>query len=484
MSTTAPEQAAAAAIPSHAVQNWDIEAEVVVVGLGCAGAAAAIEAHDAGAEVAILERASGGGGTSANSGGLIYLGGGTPVQQACGFEDSPEEMFKFLVAACGPGADADKIRAFADGSVELFHWLERQGLPFKRSFYPEPGVEPPSDDCLLYSGGEDGHPFNEIARPAPRAHKPQTPGSAGAFLMQHLLAAVEQRGIRQIVDTRCRSLVVDGDRRVVGAMAVQQGRRVYIRAHRGLVLSAGGFINNKEMVTRYAPRLLECNYRLGVEGDDGHAIRMGMAVGAAAIRMETASVSLPLFPPKALMKGILVNGYGQRFINEGSYYGRSGQAALFEQQGKAFLIVDADTYLVNHVGMEAMAVEETIEELEATLGLPSGALQATVELYNRHAQHGRDPLYHKSDELVVALTKPPFGAIGCSTDNAIYAVFTLGGLHTDVDGAVLSADGTAVAGLFAAGRTTSGVSAHGYCSGLSLADGMFFGRAAGAAAAA
>ena len=55
-----------------------------------------------------------GGGSSANSGGIIYLGGGTPIQEGCGFEDTPEDMFAFLVAACGPGADEAKIRVWVE----------------------------------------------------------------------------------------------------------------------------------------------------------------------------------------------------------------------------------------------------------------------------------------------------------------------------------------------------------------------------------
>jgi 3-oxo-5alpha-steroid 4-dehydrogenase len=85
---------------------------------------------------------------------------------------------------------------------------------------------------------------------------------------------------------------------------------------------------------------------------------------------------------------------------------------------------------------------------------------------------------------VTPLVTPPFGAFDCTTENSIYAAFTLGGLHTDVDGRVLDPDGDAIPGLFAAGRCTSGLSVGGYSSGLSLGDGTFFGRRAGAAAAA
>ena len=87
------------------VPAWDLEADVVVVGLGAAGASAAIEAAEAGAGVLVLEREFAGGGTSALSGGSIYLGGGTPLQRACGFDDTPEEMYRYLRASVQPGPE-------------------------------------------------------------------------------------------------------------------------------------------------------------------------------------------------------------------------------------------------------------------------------------------------------------------------------------------------------------------------------------------
>jgi succinate dehydrogenase/fumarate reductase flavoprotein subunit len=463
---------------SGSVARWDREADVVVVGFGCAGSCAAIEAAELGADVLVLERASGGGGTAANSGGLIYLGGGTPVQRATGFEDDGEEMYKFLLAACGPGADADKVRAFCDGSLEHFYWLEAHGVPFKRTFYPEPGKEPPTDDCLVYSGGEESWPFNEIARPAPRAHKPQAPGAAGAFLMQKLLAAASRTAMKVLEDTRAERLVVDSDGVVVGVVARQAEGLRYLRARGGVVLTAGGFISNREMMRRYAPQLARANWRVGTDGDDGSGIMMGMGAGADAIRMEAGSVSIPIYPPKEMKKGVLVNAHGQRFINEDTYYGRIGQRALYEQDGRCWLIVDAETYMVNEVGMQASVVEETFEELETKLGLPEGSLVSTMDLYNRHARRGTDPVFHKKAEMIVSLDKPPYGAIDCTLKGAVYAAFTLGGLRTLPSGEVLRPDGSVVEGLYAAGRTTSGVSAWGYASGVSLADGMLFGRRA------
>jgi 3-oxo-5alpha-steroid 4-dehydrogenase len=467
------------------VRKWDWEADVVVVGYGCAGACATIAAAEAGADVLLLERASGGGGTSALSGGLIYMGGGTPVQQACGYDDTPEEMYKFLQAALGPGIDEAKLRVFCDESVAHFHWFEQHGVPFKRSFYPEPATEPPTDDCLVFSGGEDGYPFSSVAKPAPRAHKAQVPGAGGAFLMQKLVAATERCGARIECDVRCDTLVVNEQGRVVGVVVWQDQRERLIRARRGVVLTAGGFTMNEEMVQRHVPLVWPCGHKLGVDGDDGRAIRMAMGAGADIIHMGAAEVAFPLTPPRRLMRGILVNRYGQRFINEDTYYGRIAQECVFRQDGQMFLIVDTAVYEPTIYGFQATFVEETVAELEQTLGLPTGSLQSTVEYYNRAAAQGEDPLFHKVPALLQPLTTPPYAAFDCrlSQNAAAYATFTLGGLHTRPTGEVLNPDGQVIPGLYAAGRTTSGLAAGGYCSGISLGDGTFFGRKAGHSAA-
>ena len=157
-----------------------------------------------------VERSAGPGGTSANSGGLIYLGGGTPLQKACGFEDSPENMSAFLRAALGPGVDDDRVDAYCEGSRDHFDWLVSIGVPFRAAFCDEPNRESADDAGLLFSGGEDAYPFDEVAVPAPRGHKPQYIDSAGGFLMERLGAAVSASGARVVADARAEALVVDG----------------------------------------------------------------------------------------------------------------------------------------------------------------------------------------------------------------------------------------------------------------------------------
>jgi 3-oxo-5alpha-steroid 4-dehydrogenase len=465
------------------VRSWDEEVEVLVVGLGAAGAAAALEASRAGAATLVLERAGGGGGTSAMSGGVLYLGGGTTLQKACGFEDSAEEMFKYLMASSGPSPDAEKVARYCEGSVEHYEWIVAQGVPFKPVFYHGCSGEPPTDDGLVWSGAERSHPFLEIARPAPRGHVPQRPHQAGPLLMQRLCAAVDASPARVAANHRCVALVRESDGSVVGAVAESFGRERALRARRGVVITTGGFILNDEMLAAHQPLAARCRLRVAADGDDGSGIRLGVAAGAATIHMDAASVSLPVTQPWGLKRGILVNAQGQRFVNEDTYYGRLGEQALLHHDGRAWLVVDDEVFEKPEYAFELVAAGETPGELEREIGLPPGTLESTLALYNRHAERGVDPVFHKQPEYVKPLVRPPFGAIGCSTGDALYAAFTLGGLHTDVDGCVLDPEGRSIPGLFAAGRATSGIAVGSYSSGISLGDGTFFGRCAGRTAA-
>jgi succinate dehydrogenase/fumarate reductase flavoprotein subunit len=473
---------AAAVRAGGAVKRWDREADVVVVGFGAAGACAAIAARAAGAEVLVLERASGGGGTSALSTGQIYLGGGTPIQQACGFEDSVEEMFRYLLASCGPNPDEAKLRLFCDGCVEHYHWLVEHDVPFKESFYGE-GSYTPTDDCLSWSGSELNTRYAGLAKPAPRGHTVQQEGiEAGGRLMQGLCAATERSGAEIVTDCLVETLVQDEERRVLGVVAKVEREERFFRARGGVILCAGGFIKNAEMVERHAPWLRKCRFRAGCDGDDGRGIRMGMGAGGEAIRMDVGCIVLPFTVPKGLVRGVMVNRQGQRFINEDAYQTVVGEAALRGQDGEVFLVVDDEIYERPFPPTDIIAVGESFEELEGELDMPVGSLQHTLEYYNRFAEKGQDPLFRKTRDHLKPLDTPPYAALDYRTSAAMYTAFTMGGLHTTVDGEVLTPDGEMIPGLYAAGRTTSGLAAQGYTSGLSLADATFFGRRAGLAA--
>lgn len=470
------------------VGGFDADVDVVVVGGGCAGLAAAIEAAAGGLEVMIVERSGGHGGASAMSGGLIYLGGGTALQRACGVEDSPEEMYKFLMAATGPGPDEAKVAIYCDESAAHFDWLVSCGVPFKASLYRGNRPEPETDDGLMYSGGEDAHPWCDLAKPAPRAHIPELRDkrprerSGGWLLMHHLIATARSAGVTDMLDTAVQRLVVDDDGEVCGVVARQYGADRTIRARKGVVLSAGGFAFNDDMLAAHAPQLLGLE-KLGTEGDDGRAIRMAQAVGAGVQHMDASECAYGA-TSGLIAPSIVVNGHGQRFINEDAYFGRVGQAVLFGEGGDSVVVFDEtvwdNTTEGERWGLQPTAVAATIEELESDVGLPTGALQSTVELYNHHAAAGEDPVFRKRSRWLRPL-QAPFAAIDMRGRRGLM-VFTLGGLQTTVDGEVRHVSGAPIPGLYAAGRTTSGIPAAGYLSGSSLGDGTFFGRRAGRAA--
>jgi 3-oxo-5alpha-steroid 4-dehydrogenase len=465
------------------VEAWDEQADVVVVGFGAAGASAAYEAASAGAEAIVLERAGASGGAAAMSDGFIYLGGGTPEQRAAGYDDSIENMRTFLTAACGPSPDLDKIDAYCTRSLEHRDWLLARGIRFLGTVFPDAnGTSPVDGEGLMFTGGENAHPYDQIATPAPRGHVVQGGRPGGKVLMELLSGAALEAGARALYDTGAESLVVDAERRVVGVVASRYGEQITVRARTGVVLSAGGFINSPEMIEQYAPAVHATALRLGTEGDDGRGIRMAEAVGARVKRMDAIECALPFNAPRSLVHGILVNRHGQRFVNEDTYMGRVGQTALVHQHGEAYLIVDEQHYAPNWLNIHAAWVCETAEELEAEIGLPAGSLVSTLNYFNEHAERGADPLFHKRPPVLTPL-EPPLAAFDLRASKFIYAPFTLGGLHTQVDGAVLDIDGAPIPGLFAAGRTTSGVAAQGYCSGLSLGDSTLFGRLAGCSAA-
>jgi 3-oxo-5alpha-steroid 4-dehydrogenase len=472
----APLRASAAPGP----ESFDREVDVVVVGLGAAGACAALGAREIGASTLVLEGAAAGGGSTRLAGGEIYLGGGTPIQQALGFEDTSEEMFKYLMASSGPGADEEKIRLYCERSLDHYAWLAAQGIEFKASFWPE-HHDAPTDDGLRWGASEAAHPFNRIARPAPRSHKLKHPGMAGGALMDRLIARVSGAGAEIVTRARCDALVEDSAGRVVGIQATTPAGAVRIRANGGVVLATGGFIFNPDMLALYAPLLADCS-PIGAASDDGSGIRMGIGLGAAAIHMDAGFVGLALHPPEEILYGILVDRRGQRFINEDCYLGRVGEYARVRADGDVHLILDASIVSAPLLGDdELVATADSAAELGEQLAMP--ALAGTLGFYAEHARAGRDPLFGKQAAFLRPLSQAPLRAYRYAVGESFYPAFTLGGLWTRPGGEVRRPDGTHIAGLFAAGRVASGVPARGYNSGTSIGDASFFGRLAGRSAA-
>ena len=239
--------------------GWDVEADVVVVGFGAAGACAALEAAAAGRSVLILDR-FGGGGATALSGGVVYAGGGTPQQRAAGVTDTPEAMFGYLSTEVGDAVPAGTLREFCDGSVAMLAWLEGHGVPFEGSLCPDKTSYPTNRHYLYYSGSElsaaaapgaaaaapgaataapgaaADAPGTGAAPPAPRGHRTRGRGTSGGLLYARLAAAVRGTGARVLTQTAAERLVTGPGGRVTGVECLSlRGAPGWVRlAHRVL----------------------------------------------------------------------------------------------------------------------------------------------------------------------------------------------------------------------------------------------------------
>lgn len=476
-------------MPAAEVAEWHGQYDVIVVGFGGAGACAAIAAADSGCSVLICDVASASGGSTALSSAELYLGAGTRVQKACGYNDSVEAMYEYLMASNGSQADPKKIRAYCEGSVEHFNWLVDLGVPFNDTEYKARAIVATTDDGLLYTGSEKSWPYSECIAPAPRGHNLAIKGDhGGPLFMQILTAAAIERGVEVSFDTRALRLI-ENSGEVVGLVVRSHMQERYIACKKGVILCAGGFVMNADMLAQYAPSLLRCNLPIGNPGDSGSGILIGQSIGAAVTNMHEGFVSLPFYPPSSLTYGIFINAHGRRFINEDCYHGRVGAQVLQQPEGPVYLLLSVEDYgnyeTHSYLGAKVAATGETLEELLAELDVPEAQLKQTVQSYNSHAQQQVDPEFHKSSDWLKPLTAP-FVALDCTPGHGVnMPYFTLGGLETRVSGEVLDQRGEIIPGLYAAGRTACGVPrrADGYASGISVGDASFSGRMAGAAAA-
>jgi 3-oxo-5alpha-steroid 4-dehydrogenase len=482
MSSTAPVPGAS----RPAEPSVTAEVDVVVVGFGIAGGCAAVEAAAAGASVLVLERAAVAGGTSALAGGHFYLGGGTVVQRATGHDDSPDQMYAYLMAV-SPEPEPEKIRAYADGSVEHCDWLEGLGFEFERSYYPHKAVIQPQTQGLMYTGNEKVWPFRDLAVPAPRGHKVPVPGDTqGAKLVVDLLVRrAAELAVPVRYETAATELVTEGERVVAVRWRSLDGAGLI--AARSVILAAGGFVMNAQMVAEHVPQLAAKPFVLGTSYDDGTGIRLGLSAGAQALHMDEAFITAPFYPPGQLLTGVIVNRAGHRFVAEDSYHSRTSGFVLDQPGSAAFLIVDSAHLEYPELPLVPFIDGwESVEEMEAGLGIPAGNLTATLRAYNEDAARGEDREFHKHPDWLAPQDCGPWGAFDLTLGQAMYAGFTLGGLRCTVDGQAQRPDGSLIDGLYAVGACASNIAqdGKGYSSGTQLGEGSFFGRRAGRHAAA
>lgn len=321
----------------------------------------------------------------------------------------------------------------------------------------------------------------------------------GGALISHLFLAAQKRGIPYWLDAPLTELIVEGDE-VVGAVVERQGVATRIRARRGVVLGAGGFAHRTEWREQFQK---VPGWSSAPPADRGTAIEAAIRIGAETAMMDDAWWGSSFVTPegkggfflweRSYPHGIIVNQRGVRFVNESASYIDVGHAMLADSDAAgapslgtaspavpSWLIGDrrlTRRYLFQPTLMSdkkklieagSFVEADTLDELAAAIGVPVDALRATVDRFNGFADTGKDLDFHRGDTAYdryysdpTRKPNPNLGRIEKGPFIALKVVpgdlGTKGGLLTDEHARVLRADGSAIAGLYAAGNTTASV---------------------------
>ncbi len=462
------------------IEKWDETCDVLVVGVGLAGACATLRtAEDSSLRVIAVDRGLGGG-ASKLSGGIIYMGGGTRAQKEAGIEDTPENMANYLAFETGNLFRPETVERFARASTSFQPWLEGHGVRLggpasdAKTSYPE-------TESLYFSGNETTVPGGERATPAQRGHraKPskggEPTGLSGQYLLPPLIATMEARpNVRFFRQTRAHRMIVDKNGEIVGVevlqiasafarwrhrwfyelgtnmmmSAIRQTGRLHqaavkieqahakplrIRVSKGVILSAGGFTYNRAMMARTAPAYL-ASVPLGTIGDDGSGIKLGMSVGAKTDMLDKISAWKFLYPPASWTKACSIGPDGNRLIGEELYGARTGEAVFEKGGGKGWLILDQplqDLVIDEIAAMKKMFFQKiqfkaimndytasaaTVADLAVKIGVPVDAMEATLEAYNRDVETGAPDPFGKTEKLRRTIAAGPFYATSIGAD--------------------------------------------------------------------
>ena len=533
---------------------WSSEADVIVIGLGGAGVAAALQSIENGLSVIAIDRFEGGGATKA-SGGVIYAGGGTSTQKQANVADTPENMFNYLKLET-EGIVTDKtLRDFCEKSAPTIEWLKGHNVDLRGTLWPHKTSYPAPQYFLYHSDNSLVPSYKNHASPAARGHRGYVPIKQGAkatnlggSIFDPLRASAESNGLKILPYTEVRQLVTDSENNIIGVKALRfsdgdaledyktlrakankllamfppiipgskfffkkamghldkaksladSRTEIFIRANKGVVLSAGGFVFNSKMMNHYAPKYT-AGYPLGTDGDNGAGIRLGQSVGGKADNMDRITAWRFINPPLSFARGMIVNENGKRFINEMVYGATLGVEMTENHNGRAWMILDKALIkqaLDDVKGDKALAFQRALaklnsyfgakkaksaNDLAALIGVDVNNLAAQLAEYNKMARGETTDPYEKPQDDIAEIDEASLVAIDIGLAAKLFPcpTLTLGGLKVDEStGNVLNAKGKGIGGLYAAGRNAIGIASWNYISGLSIADCIYSGRRA------
>jgi fumarate reductase flavoprotein subunit len=458
-----------------------VDFDVVVVGAGAAGLAAALEAEEAGCSVLVVDSQGGPGGSSVLSGGII-MAAGTSIQRAAGIEDSAEQLFRDYLLFNQYKVEPALARALAYGSAPAVEWLMELGVEYH--------------DQLMFAAEER----------APRSHVPKMMGFGVCDVLNS--TAKQRKGIEFAFGRRVNRLLSDGTR--VTGVAVDDDE---LRAG-AVIIATGGFGANPAMWAEHLPSIAGAGssvWYIGAPGSQGDALGLAAQIGAQVTGHDRALVlatpdffsNLEVYFPGWLM---MVGRGGGRCVDESASY--AVMEIANKRNGPLFAILDDEAkraaqpnlppqYKQSIPGTEGLALPSnwtepnidemvtkgkvkrasTLAELARLLGVSAKGFVASVERYNRYVDEGHDPEYFKDAKFLRKVATPPF--YGAELRLGILCL-TSKGLRIDASAHVLDHGDEPIRGLFAAGECTGGVLGDVYMgSGNSYANCVVFGRIAG-----
>ena len=466
--------------------------DLVVVGCGIAGLSAAVSAAERGARVAVLERAP-----------IEDRGGQSRYTEAylrmkSHHEVSDDFETHFAENGCG-SLDPDLIERSAESSERgMVRALSLADPHFIEALATHAG---PAVSWLTSLGARfDFLPTQFLTKSQPRL----LPVGGGQALVDVLAKAAERLGVSFYYETSAQSLI-ESDDGGIGGVRARNAQGTGIHFIGPVVLACGGFQGNAEMMTRYVgPRSTYLRpICKGGYYNRGEGIRMALEVGAATSGDFGSYHAEPIDPRSGMSEpsififpyGILVNREGRRFTDEApgtvdAHYESITRRIYEQSQGRAWVVLDARHQTIPNYRLgirtdQPPVVAESIESLARAIEVPTDALSQTVQAYNA-ACSGRDWRPLELDGVATTGLHPAKSNWACPIDRAPFHaypimsanVFTFGGLKIDPDARVLSSDGVAIAGLYAAGEIVG--SYYGvYTGATSVMKGMVFGRQAG-----
>lgn len=458
--------------------------DVVVIGAGGTGLAAAATAAEKGAKVLLIEKMPFAGGSSALAGGAI-IGAGTSYQEAAGIDDSTEEVLEDWAEhdeTAVPGGNKaypneDARRLLIERSTETVEWLGKTvGLEFAE---PRP-----------FGHGGEKRAHAPKASPVPASGMGSSP-AGGAYVVKALEKYAKSKGVSMQFNTTAYQLVRNAQGEITGVRA-HDGKKRYEISADAVVLATGGFAHNMTMMAERLPIFTAATQSaVAAVGDTGDGLRMAKDAGAAEVE-DSWVIGLYLLPRyeelKTAIQGkskqrdlVLINEKGERFVNEALPY----VADHAGMQRVCWVVIDSsDVKKADIAGKyfhyDVAVYGEDFASLGRRMGVPAETFAKTMTNYNENAEDGDDPTFGKDEEYLRPLVKPPFFAIRVEPGLG----GTIGGVKTTKQFEVLDKTGKAIPGLYAGGEMANRpFYARNYESGTGLGLAYSSGRVAGAAAA-